>query len=71
VSSLAEYFETDWGAMTAADWVGTILTVVIFALMVVAYFQVFRPKNRDTLEAKKHIPFEDDHEDLGDNDGRP
>jgi cytochrome c oxidase cbb3-type subunit 4 len=71
VSSLSEYFETDWASMTATDWVGTILTVVIFVLMVVAYFQVFRPKNRDKLEAKKHIPFEDDHEDLGDNDGRP
>ncbi len=71
MSSLSEYFETDWAAMTASDWVGTILTVAIFVLMVVAYFQVFRPKNRDKLEAKKHIPFEDDHEDLGDNDGRP
>jgi cytochrome c oxidase cbb3-type subunit 4 len=71
VSSLSEYFETDWASMTATDWVGTILTVVIFVLMVVAYFQVFRPKNRDKLEARKHIPFEDDHEDLGDNDGRP
>ncbi len=70
MSSLAEYFETDWAAMTATDWVGTILTVVIFVLMVVAYFQVFRPKNRDRLEAKKHIPFDDDHEDRGDNDGR-
>lgn len=57
--------------MTATDWVGTVLTVVIFALMVVAYFQVFRPKNRDELEDKKHIPFEDDDEDRGENDGRP
>ncbi|MEA1049563.1 cbb3-type cytochrome c oxidase subunit 3 [Lamprobacter modestohalophilus] len=71
MSSLSDYFETDWAAMTASDWVGTILTVVIFVLMAVAYFQVFRPKNRNKLEAKKHIPFEDDHEDLGDNDGRP
>jgi len=71
VSSLADYFETDWAAMTATDWVGTILTVVIFVLMAVAYFQVFRPKNRDKLEARKHIPFDDDHQDLGDNDGRP
>jgi cytochrome c oxidase cbb3-type subunit 4 len=71
VSSLTEYFETDWAAMTATDWVGTILTVVVFVLMVVAYFQVFRPKNRDKLEAKKHIPFEDDNEDRGDHDGRP
>jgi cytochrome c oxidase cbb3-type subunit 4 len=37
--------------------------------MVVAYFQVFRPKNRDELESRKHIPFEDDHADIGDNDG--
>lgn len=66
MSSLADYFETDWGAMTGSDWVGTILTVGIFVAMVVAYFQVFRPKNRDNLEAKKHIPFEDDHEDRGD-----
>jgi len=64
-----EYFETDWQAMTAADWVGTILTVVIFVLMVIAYFQVFRPKNRDKLESRKHIPFDEDNEDIGDNDG--
>jgi cytochrome c oxidase cbb3-type subunit 4 len=66
---MLEYFQTDWEAMTPTDWVGTILTVVIFVLMVVAYFQVFRPKNRDELESRKHIPFEDDHADIGDNDG--
>ena len=69
MSSLADYFETDWAAMTASDWVGTILTVVIFVAMGVAYFQVFRPKHRDQLEAKKHIPFDDDDEDRGENDG--
>jgi cytochrome c oxidase cbb3-type subunit 4 len=67
---MSDYFKTDWGAMTAADWVGLILTVVIFVLMVVAYFQVFRPKNRESLESRKHIPFEEDLEDLGDKDGR-
>jgi len=66
---MLEYFQTDWGAMTPTDWVGTILTVVIFILMVIAYFQVFRPKNRDDLESRKHIPFEDDHADIGENDG--
>ncbi len=69
MSSLAEYFETDWQAMTVNDWIGTIVTVVVFALMVVAYFQVFRPKNRDRLEAKKHIPFEEDSENSGERDG--
>lgn len=69
MSSLTEYFHTDWEAMTASDWIGTILTVVIFLLMVVAYFQIFRPKNRDKLEARKHIPFEEDELDSGENDG--
>ena len=66
---MLDYFHTDWEAMTPADWVGTILTVVVFVLMVVAYFQVFRPKNRDSLESRKHIPFEEDHVDIGENDG--
>jgi len=71
VNSLADYFETDWQAMTLNDWVGTILTVVIFLLMLVAYFQVFRPKNRERLESKKHILFDEDRENNGDNDGGP
>jgi cytochrome c oxidase cbb3-type subunit 4 len=69
VDGLLDYFHTEWAAMTATDWVGTILTVVIFVGMVVAYFQVFRPKNRDALEARKHIPFDEDHADIGDDDG--
>jgi len=70
VNSLKEYFHTDWGAMTANDWIGMTITVVVFVLMVVAYFQVFRPKNRDRLESKKHIPFEEDNEFDGDSNGR-
>ena len=69
MSSLAEYFHTDWEAMTTSDWVGTILTVVIFILMVVAYFQIFRPKNRDKLESRKYIPFDEDEQDSGEQDG--
>jgi cytochrome c oxidase cbb3-type subunit 4 len=69
VNSLAEHFHTDWEAMTTNDWIGTILTVVVFLLMVVAYFQVFRPKNRDRLESRKHIPFDEDNEFNGDKDG--
>jgi cytochrome c oxidase cbb3-type subunit 4 len=55
--------------MTASDWVGTILTVVIFLLMIVAYFQVFRPKNREELESKRFIPFEEDNQVSGEKDG--
>jgi cytochrome c oxidase cbb3-type subunit 4 len=66
---MRDYFHTDWAAMTATDWVGTILTVVLFVLMIVAYFQVFRPKNRDKLEARKHIPFEEENQDIGEQNG--
>ena len=69
MNSLAEHLHTDWEAMTTNDWIGLTLTVVIFLAMVVAYFQVFRPKNREKLEQMKHIPFEDDNEYNGDKDG--
>ncbi|MGE5155743.1 MAG: cbb3-type cytochrome c oxidase subunit 3 [Bdellovibrio bacteriovorus] len=71
MNSLVEYFHTDWEAMTTNDWIGLTITVVVFLLMIVAYFQVFRPKNRDRLESKKHIPFEEDNELNGENNGRP
>jgi len=60
VSSLGDYFATDWSAMTPQDWIGTILTVVVFLLMVGLYFYALRPKNRERLEAQRHIPFEGD-----------
>jgi cytochrome c oxidase cbb3-type subunit 4 len=62
VSSLREYFSTDWEAMTATEWVGTILTVVIFLLMVGLYVHVLRPKNRDKFEKKKFIPMDEDNQ---------
>lgn len=46
--------------MTTTDWVGTILTVLIFLLMVVLYIYVLRPKNRDKFESKKYIPLDDE-----------
>ena len=70
MSSLGEYFHTDWEAMTVNDWVGTILTVVVFLLMVVLYIYVLHPKNREKLEAQRHIPMEDDNVDSENNDGR-
>ncbi len=60
MNSLKEYFHTDWGAMTAIDWYRMILTVVIFFLMVGLYVYVLRPKNRDRLEAHRHIPMMED-----------
>jgi len=49
------FFYTDWSAMTSHDWAGMIVTVVTFVLMLIAYFYVFHPKNKDKLEAQKYL----------------
>jgi cytochrome c oxidase cbb3-type subunit 4 len=69
VNSLAEYFHTDWEAMTTNDWIGLIVTVVVFLLMVGLYFYALRPKNREKLEKNKFIPMDEDRIDNGDKNG--
>ena len=54
------YFYTDWSAMTSQDWAGMLITVVTLFLMVIAYFYVFRPKNKNKLEEQKFMLFDDD-----------
>ena len=46
--------------MTASDWFGMVLTVVVFLLMVVLYVYVLRPKNREKLEKQRFIPMDED-----------
>jgi len=60
VSSLREYFYTDWAAMTRSDWVGLITTVGVFLLFIVLFVYVLHPKNRMRLESKRHIPLDED-----------
>lgn len=62
-----EFFETDWAAMTLHDWIGTIITVVVFLLMVGLYIYVFHPKNKQRLEARRHIPMDEDRIDSEEN----
>ena len=54
--------------MTATDWVGTILTVVIFVLMVVAYVYAYRPKNKEKLEQRKYLLDDGEQLDLSSNE---
>lgn len=58
--SSQSYFYTDWSAMTSQDWAGMIITVVTMLLMVIAYFYVFRPKNKDKLEQQKFMLMDDE-----------
>jgi cytochrome c oxidase cbb3-type subunit 4 len=58
-TSTQGYFYTDWSAMTSQDWAGMMVTLVTFILMAIAYFYVFRPKNKDKLEAQKYMLLDD------------
>jgi len=61
VNNLRDYFHTDWGAMTVPDWVGLVMTVTVFLIMIALYAYVFHPSNKDKLEAQRYIPTDDDH----------
>ncbi|MEH6822863.1 MAG: cbb3-type cytochrome c oxidase subunit 3 [Motiliproteus sp.] len=69
MNSLVEYFSTDWTAMTASDWFGMILTVVVFVLMVIAYVYAYRPKNKEKLEARKYLLDDGERLDSGEQHG--
>ena len=53
-------FNTDWAAFSARNWVGIIIVVVIFFIMVGVYFYVFLPKNRDRLESYRDLALRDE-----------
>ena len=63
MSSLREYFQTNWSAMTLHDWIGLILTVGAFLAMVWIYSYVFNPKNKERLESQRNIPFDEENTD--------
>ena len=55
--------------MTTNDWIGVILTVAVFLVILVAYVYALYPKNRETLEAQRFIPLDDDQLDAGEKHG--
>ena len=57
---IKEYFHTDWAAMTATDWWGLIITVVIFILMVGLYLWVFRPSAKISMEQHRDFVLKED-----------
>ena len=60
VSSIKQYFATNWTAMTLHDWIGLIITLIVFVLMIALYVYVFHPSNKARLEQHRHIPLDDD-----------
>lgn len=48
--------------MTATDWVGLIVTVITFFLMLGLYLYVLAPKNKERIESYRNIPLDDEVE---------
>jgi len=61
VNSIKDYFHTDWSAMTQHDWIGLIMTIVVFFVMVGLYVYVLHPSNKNRLESQRYIPLDDEH----------
>lgn len=70
IDNLKQHFHTEWAAMTLQDWIGVVMTVVVFLVMVALYIFVFMPSNKDKLEAHRYIPLEEDQQQNGDLDFR-
>ncbi len=60
MTKIQEYFYTDWSAMTGTDWFGFLLTVIVFIIMVVVYFWVLNPKNKDSIESHRTMLIDED-----------
>ena len=61
LESIAEYFHTDWAAMTFHDWLGLVITVVVFIAMFSVYYYAFNPANKEKLESRRYIPLDEDN----------
>lgn len=46
--------------MTMPDYVGVVMTIVIFLLMAAAYVYAFSPKNKERFDTYRHIPLNDE-----------
>mgnify|MGYP005839574849 CR=1 FL=1 len=57
------FFYTDWQAMTVIDWVGLIITVIIFVAFLVLFYWVFRPKNKQRLESHRRMVLDEKQRD--------
>ncbi len=57
---LRGYFQTDWEAMTRADWAGLVIVSLLSAVMIGLYFWIFKPGNKDKFEQYRDFVNKDD-----------
>jgi cbb3-type cytochrome oxidase subunit 3 len=56
----------DVAAMSVNDWLGVFFSLVAFIGMILTYFMVFRPANKDMFESRRGMALDDeDHISMG------
>ena len=70
MTKIQEYFYTNWAAMTGQDWFGMILTVFVFIIMIIAYYWVLNPKNKNSLESHRTMVLDEEENNSERQDGR-
>lgn len=62
MTDIANYFHTDWAAMTFHDWLGLLITIAVFLALIALFTYVYHPANREKLESRRFMPInEDEH----------
>lgn len=57
---IKSYFQTDWSALTRADWAGLVIVSLLTLVMIVLYVWIFRPGNRNKFEQYRNFVNKDD-----------
>jgi len=65
VTSIREFFHTDWAAMTATDHTGVVMVVILSALMIGLYVRIFKPSNKARFEQYRDFVNSDDDREVG------
>lgn len=60
MTKLLGYLGMDISAMTTNDWLGVFFTLGAFIGMVVIYFMIFRPANKDAFESRRGMALDDE-----------
>lgn len=57
---IKNYFQTDWSALTRADWAGLVIVLLLTLVMIGLYVWVFKPGNRNKFEQYRDFVNKDD-----------
>jgi cytochrome c oxidase cbb3-type subunit 4 len=57
---IKDYFQTDWAALTRADWAGLVIVVLLTMVMIGLYVWVFKPDNKNKFEQYRDFVNKDD-----------